>query len=364
MIRNAIQLAGILLLMGPIHPGHCQALQPGFDKLEYVELLKAYSRWGDSAFYRGIPESKKYRPAYRSPVTGLENRWELYTTDDQVAVISIRGTTADPVSWLGNFYAAMVPAKGTLRLSDQATFEYQLAENPKAAVHTGWLVALASMSADIRNKMDSCYRAGVRDYLVFGHSQGGGIAYLLTSHLRHLKAIGQLPGDIRLKTYCSAGPKPGNLYYAYEYEKGTEGGWAFNVVNPVDWVPEVPVSIQTEKDFNPINPFVNARQAISQQKFPTRIALKHLYNQLTKHTNRAQRRYEKYLGRMTSQYVKKQLPDFRAPDYYPSNHYVRTGNFIILAPDSAYYQVYPNDEKRIFIHHMLQPYFYLAQQLK
>ena len=363
MFRYTLPFASILLLGCLARPVYGQVLKPGFDKQEYVELLRAYSRWGDSTFYQGIPASQKYRQVYRGPVTGLENRWELYTTDDKVAVISIRGTTADPVSWLGNFYAAMVPAKGTLQLSKQVIFAYQLAENPKAAVHTGWLVATAALCGDILSKMDSCYKAGVRDFIVFGHSQGGGIAYLLTSHLRHLKSAGQLPADIQLKTYCSAGPKPGNLYYAYEYEKSTEGGWAFNTVNAVDWVPEVPVSIQTEKDFNPVNPFANARKTIKQQKFVTRIALNHLYSQLTKHTNRAQRKYEKYLGKMTSKYVKKQLPEFQVPDYYHSNHYVRTGSFVILVPDSAYYQRFPNDEKRIFIHHMLAPYPHLAEKL-
>lgn len=357
------QLLGTLLLVSISLASQGQTLQPGFDKEEYVELLKAYSRWGDSVFYQGIEESKKYKPVYRSPITGLENRWELYTTTDKVAVISIRGTTADPVSWLSNFYAAMVPAIGTLQLSNTLSFSYHLAESPKAAVHTGWLVALASFSENILRKMDSCYQAGVKDYMIFGHSQGGAIAYLLTSHLRYLKATGALPNDIQFKTYCSAGPKPGNLYYAYEYEKNTEGGWAFNVVNSADWVPEVPISIQTEHDFNHTNPFVNARKIIRKQQFPRRLALKHLYNQLTKHTDRAQRRYEKYLGRMTSTYVKKRLPEFKAPQYYHSNHYVRTGTFIILMPDKAYYNVFPDDEKKIFIHHMLQPYLYLAQKL-
>lgn len=66
---------------------------------------------------------------------------------------------------------------------------------------------------------------------------------------------------------------------------------------------------------------------------------------------------------MTSKYVKKQLPEFQVPAYYHSNHYVRTGSFIILMPDSAYYQRFPNNEKRIFIHHMLTPYLHLAEKL-
>ena len=361
-----ICLVSSLLLVGWLGPaGYGQILQPGFDKEEYLELLKIYSRWGDSTFYAGIAQSETYTRAYGSPTMGLENRWELHTNKAHtVAVLSIRGTTADPVSWLANFYAAMVPATGTLTLAENVTFNYQLAANPRAAVHAGWLISLGFLARDVLPRLDSCYRAGIKDYIILGHSQGGAIAYLLTSHLYHLQDTGKLPADLRFKTYCSAGPKPGNLYYAYEYEHRTRGGWAFNVVNSADWVPEVPISIQTVNDFNPTNPFVNAKAGIKKQKFPKRAALNYVYNQLTKHTRKAQRQYQKYLGNKASKYVKSQLKGLQIPAYYHSNHYVRTGTFIVLLADEAYYQRFPDSQTKVFTHHMLQPYFYLAQKLK
>ncbi|QNF31508.1 lipase family protein [Adhaeribacter swui] len=342
-----------------------QNLQPGFDKQEYLELLKIYSRWGDSSFYTGIEQSETYARAYRSPTVGLENRWELHVNKlHNVAVISIRGTIADPVSWLANFYAAMVPAKGTLQLTKNLTFNYHLATNPKAAVHAGWLISLGFLANDILPRLDSCYRSGIKEYIILGHSQGGAIAYLLTSHLYYLQDTGKLPADIRFKTYCSAGPKPGNLYYAYEYENRTQGGWAFNVVNSADWVPEVPISIQTVNDFNNTNPFTNAKASIKKQKFPRRTALNYVYRQLTKHTLKAQKRYQQYLGNKASKYVKSQLKEIEIPAFYNSNHYVRTGTFIVLLADEAYYQQFPDSQTKVFTHHMLQPYYYLAQKLK
>ncbi len=342
-----------------------QILKPGFDKQEYIELLKIYSRWGDSSFSVGIAESETYTRAYRSPTMGLENRWELHTDKaHNTAVISIRGTTADPVSWLANFYAAMVPAQGTLTLNEKTTFNYKLAANPQAAVHVGWLISMGFLATDIIPRIDSCYRAGIKDYIILGHSQGGAISYLLTSHLYQLQESGQLPADIRFKTYCSAGPKPGNLYYAYEYENRTQGGWAFNVVNSADWVPEVPISIQTLNDFNPTNPFVNAKAGIKKQKFPKRAALNYVYKQLTKHTLKAQKRYQQYLGNKASKYVKSQLPGIQIPKYYNSNHYVRTGTYVVLLADEAYYKQFPESQTKVFTHHMLQPYYYLAQKLK
>lgn len=340
-----------------------QGLQPGFNKTEYIELIKAYSRWGDSVFYRGIDASTRFSRVYRSSVVGLDNSWELYRSTDNMAVISIRGTTKNATSWLANFYSAMVPAKGVLNLSDSFAFNYELAKDPKAAVHVGWLIATAFLTTDMLPRIDSSYKAGIRDFIILGHSQGGAIAYLLTSHLYNLVETGRLPKDIRFKTYCSAAPKPGNLYYAYEFEHQTAGGWAFNVVNTADWVPETPVSIQSVTDFNTVNPFINATKLIGKQSFVKRVFFKHLYGQLTKHTARAQRRYEKYLGRMTSKYVKKQYPQFKEPVYFHSNNYVRVGNTVVLLPDSAYYKLYPNDEKRVFTHHGLQAYMWLAGRL-
>jgi hypothetical protein len=360
---NFIKAVLLILLCWVQNASLGQNLKAGFNKAEYIELMKAYSRWGDSVFYRGIGESTRFRPVYRSSVVGLDNSWALYKSVDNIAVISIRGTTKNANSWLANFYAAMVPAKGAITLSDSTVFNYELAKDNKAAVHVGWLISTAFLSAGIVPRIDSCYKAGIKDFIILGHSQGGAIAYLLTSHLNCMVESGKLPRDIRFKTYCSAAPKPGNLYYAYEFERRTAGGWAFNVVNTADWVPETPVSIQTAKDFNTINPFVNSSTLVGRQKFAKRMFFKHLYSQLTKHNARAQRRYERYLGRMTSKYVKKQYPQFKEPEYYHSNNYVRVGNTVVLMPDEAYYKLFPNNEKKVFTHHALQAYLWLAERL-
>ncbi len=340
-----------------------QKLKPGFDKAEYIELLKVSARFGDSAYVNAFPAPQQFKPVYRSPVVGLDNRWDLWTSPQSVAVISLRGTTANSVSWLSNFYAAMVPAKGEIQLNDNEKFTYELATNPRAAVHVGWLISTAFLSKDILPKLDSCYRAGIKDVIILGHSQGGAIGFLLTAYLNSLQKQARLPADIRFKTYCSAGPKPGNLYFAYEYEANTQNGWAYNVVNSADWVPEVPVSIQTVNDFNTTNPFSGAPGLIKKQKLPQRIVLKHVYNSLSKPALKAQKNYQKYLGKIASNTVKKNLNGYLPPEYYDSNHYVRTGNTIVLLADSAYFKKYPDSKEKIFTHHFHPPYLYLANQL-
>ncbi|HTO16779.1 MAG TPA: lipase family protein [Edaphocola sp.] len=341
-----------------------QQLHPGFDKNEYKELMLISARTTASPdYYKDYPEPSNFRMIYQSKPIGLDNLWDLWTNDKNVAVISLRGTTEKPESWLANFYAAMVPAKGELKLNDKEVFHYQLAQNPKAAVHVGWLLSMAYLSKEIVPKIDSLYKTGTKEFLIMGHSQGGAISFLLTSYLYNLQQISQLPKDIRFKTYCSAAPKPGNLYYSYEYEAMTQAGWAYNVVNAADWVPEMPISIQTLKDFNNVNPFTNAKVLIKKQKFPNNLVLKHVYNKLDKPTKRAQKNYEKYLGNLTSKIIKQNIKGFMPPLYYSSNDYVRTGTTIVLLPNDEYFKQFPDDPTKLFPHHFHAQYLLLLDQL-
>lgn len=348
---------------------YSQKLKPGFNKEEYTEMLKIAQKqhkdidqWSKDT---AVPAPVHHKLIYRSPVVGLSNIWDLWMRDDSVAVISVRGTISDPVSFLANFYAAMVPAKGELQLEKNFTFKYNLCPDPKAAVHVGWLVSMGYLSRDIVPKIDSCYKAGkVKEFIITGHSQGAAICFMLTAYLENLKQEGKIPSDIRFKTYCGAGPKPGNLYFAYYYEKLTYGGWAYNVVNSADWVPETPFSVQTLDDFNNVNIFKGAKKLIRQQKFPIRIALKHVYKKLDKPSRKALKNYQKYLGKMVSKAVKKQIPEFKAPAYFNSNNYVRTGSTIVLYAEADYFKVYPEDESAVWRHHFIQPYLYLLERLK
>ena len=345
-----------------------QKLKPGFDKAEYAEMLKIAQKqhidvdqWSKNT---SIPDPKDYRLIYRSQPMALSNIWDLWIGKDSVAVISIRGTISDPVSFLANFYAAMVPAKGKLELEKSFTFDYDLCSDSKAAVHVGWLISTAYLSRDILPKIDSCYRkGGIKNFIITGHSQGGAITFLMTAYLESLKKNKTLPNDIRFKTYCGAGPKPGNLYFAYYYEKLTYGGWAYNVVNSADWVPETPFSLQTLDDFNDVNIFKSVGPIIKTQKFPTKMAMKHIYKKLSKPSKKALKQYKKYLGSMVSKAVKKHLKEFNAPEYYNSNNYVRTGNTIVLYAEDDYYNLFPKDESKVWQHHFIEPYLYLLEKL-
>jgi hypothetical protein len=347
-----------------VFAGPCAAqeaqLKPGFDKEEFLELLKVSSRQGDSLYNPKLPAPERFSKIYRSAEMGLDNRWDLWVSHDQVACISIRGTTAKQVSWLDNFYAAMVPATGSLKLSNDFVFEYDLSDDPRAAIHTGWLIATAFLSRDIMPKIDSLHRAGYRDFFIMGHSQGGAISYLLTALLRRAQKAGRIPAEIRFKTYCSAAPKPGNLYFAYDFENMARGGWALSVTNASDWVPQAPFSIQTVGDFEALSPFTHAKDVIRKQPFWKRMVMAKVYNSLDRPTEKASRKFQKYLGKKLEVFVRKVLPEFEAPPYVDSNNYVRTGEQIVLYPGEDYFHLFPQDKGGIWINHAFEPYLFLT----
>ncbi len=345
--------------------GICQTakIKPGFSKVEYAELLKVSTRQGDSLYNKELPAPEKFNRIYRSSVLGLDNRWELWTSPDSIATISIRGTTLKLESWIENFFAAMLPASGTLQLSENQVYDYNLSNNKRASVHAGWLIGSVTLFENILPKVDSCMRNGIKDFYIVGHSQGGAIAYLLTSMFLDLKTKDTKYKNLTIKTYASAAPKPGNLYYAYEYEALTQKGWAFNVVNSADWVPEGPFSIQTTNDYNTSNPFKYVDVALKKTSFPKNIILKHVYNQLDKPTKKAQNKFNKNLGQHMSKQIQHYFPNFKASPFQESSNYVRVGNTVVLYADEAYYKKFPNIENEIWQHHKFEAYFNLLEKL-
>lgn len=359
-----------LLLVAGLSAKAQRTLQPGFNPSEYLAMLRIdFTSMDSLSTHPAVDSGYRVNPPegyirhYRSPEVGFKNRWSMwYRKDGKFAVISIRGTTADPASWLANFYAAMVPANGTLQLSDSNVFTYQLAADEKAMVHVGWLVSLGYLVPTMLPEIRKSYDQGIREFIITGHSQGGAIAFLTSSYLHYLVVKGELPADIVFKTYCSAGPKPGNQFYAYDFDFITRNGWGFNVVNAADWVPETPFTIQTLSDFNKTNPFVHVDVILKQQPMLVRWYLKGKYNKMKKSARKAQESFTSVLGNVIYKQVKKTLPQFKAPVYSAGDNYQRAGVPIVLQPDPAYYQKFPDIPEKVFQHHMFLAYEWLAKK--
>ena len=102
----------------------------------------------------------------------------------------------------------MLPASGTIHLSNSQIYDYHLSNDKRASVHAGWLIGALCLFEDIQPKIDSCLNNGTSDFYIIGHSQGGAIAYLLTSMLHDLKTKNLRYKNLTIKTYASAAPKP------------------------------------------------------------------------------------------------------------------------------------------------------------
>jgi hypothetical protein len=65
---------------------------------------------------------------------------------------------------------------------------------------------------------------------------------------------------------------------------------------------------------------------------------------------------------MMAQQVQKHLNDYVQPEYFESNNYVRTGIMISLMPYEQYYQLFPDSDQNVFIHHSFDAYHYLLEK--
>ena len=365
--RKVMRFILFIYTLGIIFTQHrvaAQDLKPGFDPDEYAAMLRISAYQVDVQFRGETPKETSFTRVYRSPELGLHNKWDLWMNKDKtVMVVSLRGTTSDIDSWLENIYSAMIPATGTLRLDSNNVFNYKFASDPKAMVHVGWAIGIGSLAPDIVRKLKEYDAKGVKQVIIEGHSQGGALSFLLCSYLHYGREAGNFPKDMVIKTYCSTAPKPGNLYYAYDFDYITRGGWAYTVVNAADWVPETPVSMQTIHDLNRTNPFMQMKEVLKAQKLPVRIYAKHVYNSVNRSANKVQKKYNKYFGNMVYKQVKKYMPRLEKPAYTGSNNYVRAGIPIVLEPDEEYYKRFPDTGANIFRHHLFAPYYYLVKKI-
>lgn len=335
-------------------------LKPGFDAREYAILLNTTE--DHKKLIRELPALADYEHVYRSEPAELDNLFDIWIGKNGTAILEIRGTTAKTRSWLENFYSGMVPAEGYLQVREDERFHYKVAEIEGASVHVGWLTGLATMIEDILEQISAWHDEGIREFIIMGHSQGGAIAFLLDSYL-HYDIDQRVADDIIFKTYNSAAPKPGNLYYAYDYEYINRGGWAMRVVNPLDWVPETPIAVQTLDDFNAVNPFADMGIFTANMAWLEKVVIRSIFRKTDRSLRKAQKKLLKYLGFRLFNFMDPYLPEMQEPEYLRSMNYCPAGNTIILPPNDAYFREYlPQAKENVFRHHYGAAYYFLLKQ--
>lgn len=333
-------------------------LEPGFDAQECEDILKLNNAFLDTAkTNQFINFLEGYTFQYRSPSLGLDNAYHIWLRQDATVVIMLRGTTANMNSILADFYCAMLPAKGTIKLSQEKTFEYQLASDPRASVHAGFLIGFAYLADDIQAKINDFYSKGYRKFLIGGHSQGGSLCYYFSAWLMQLRKEGTYK-DIVVKTYASAPPKMGNMYFAYDYDNANLSQWSFSIVNTADPVPEMPFTTQqVEIDMNEPNPILNLMARFDDLPFFKRIFMKRAFNKMKKRAEKSSVSYQKYLGKYVGNVIHKSLPEMVLPQSVQTTYFVRPGVPITLSANQEYLDYFKNAPR--YFHHGIDPYRFL-----
>lgn len=231
--------------------------QPGFELAEAEALIAMLAKLEGPAGPPLIqpPFPPGWVSLYQSPQLGIfDNMWELLHDplpgSGRFAVL-IRGTVDESGSIIDDLLSVMIPAASTL-----LGREYRFAADPMAGVHLGFalaaLVVLWDPADGILARLPALCPAGSEVYIA-GHSQGAAIASLVRSYLANLPAGQAL--DYTHKTYNFALPRPGNAHYASEYNAAfANGGMAWCVSNSQDWVPQVPLTLESLWDVNTPNP--------------------------------------------------------------------------------------------------------------
>ena len=336
-------------------------LQPNFDGKEFIDVLHLEWSHQDTDKYAPKILPNNYKRLYRSPVVGLNNKFDFWLRDDSVGVICIRYSYGG-ASWLENLYSGMIKAEGTLHLNDSTNFIYKFSNDNKALVHHGWTIGACYLAPYITKTINEYYKKGVKQYIIVGHSQGSAIAYLIRSYLEYAPET-IVPKDITYKVYCCAAPRPGNLFYAYDFDFITRGGWAYRIINTRDWVPQSPFSIQSIDDMTDVNPYSISKILLRKyvKKPFVRWYVNHAIQDIEKSAIKTNRKYKKHLTKRVGKYVKKELVQYQSPDVNNSNCYSPAGIPIILRPNAQYDSLFNFKDDNIFVHHLFEPYIYLTE---
>lgn len=341
-------------------------LKPGYDKAELTMLLPVMERTYDSSDIGGFktPEPKNIKRVFRSKVSPLMNRFDVWLTEDKKAVLAIRGSIVDTaaLSFTAAFYVPMVPAIGKIKMSDIKTFDYKVAELKEAGVHLGMLLALGHISDELLEQIKKQYADGIRDFIILGHSQGSGIGFLATSYIRYLQKDGKLPADFRLKTYNLAAPKTGNVQYAYDFEKITMGGWAMSVNNVLDWVPSIGVTLQAAQDFPKISPFLNLKGFFTDVNYKPGAKFDETATKFLGAIPSAGDEVRKIIHENVYPKVLNAMPGYVEPELLKTTDFERAGLNIPMVPNADYYKLFPNDpaKSQVWENHSVYPYYILV----
>jgi hypothetical protein len=232
-------------------------IAPGFLRTEALDLLAMCAKVEGEATPPIPPSPPGWTLLFDSPVIGpFDDKWQLWRSGDTGDhAIALRGTVMQAGSILEDLISILVRATDAITVGP-LSIPFRFATDPAAGVHLGFVLGTLILLKDPVNGIlaqlaQRNVGAGSSVYLT-GHSQGAAMATLLRSYLEYAS---DAPAGLSYKTYVYAQPKPGNDHYATDFEsKFSNPGLAFRVTNSLDWVPQVPFTIELVSDINRPNP--------------------------------------------------------------------------------------------------------------
>lgn len=311
-------------------------VRPGFDKQEALDMIKICNSFTFIELYNSdadiVPEG--YEKIYTSGVFGMDNKFQIYTSDRGYAVINMRGSTDKKISWMENFYSAMIPSTETIRVKDR-TIDYKMAADTAAHIHAGYALGIAYMSDNLIFHIKHLNTLGYYDIMLTGHSQGGALSQMLMSYLTYLPE-GTISPDNTFKIYSFAAPMIGNAAFVAEYDtlhSATE--MSHLVVNEADMVPTLPLAY---RDGPLLKESAITSLLYRDQPFNLKEAA---HNSFVNTFESGIANVNRWFSNKVGEQIGKDLGNYSIPSYTQEIIYSRVGNVIELAP--AEYPIHLKD---------------------
>lgn len=169
-----------------------------------------------------------------------------------------------------------------------------------------------------------------------------------------------MPG-IKVKSYASAPPKMGNMYFVYDFDNANSSLWSYSVVNTADPVPEMPFTTQqVDVDMNEPNPILNLVKRFDDLPLLKRVVFKGTFRKMQNRARKSSEAYQKYLGKYVGGFLHASLPELKLPDPVKTTYFLRPGVPITLSVNTAYWKKFEGAPN--YFHHGIDSYRFLLRQ--
>lgn len=295
-------------------------LKPGFNTNEATFTIAMCNSFNFNKQFGNtdniIPEN--FNLLYASEILSMDNKFEVYE-NGVIGIINYRGSTDKLISWVENFYSAMIPAQGSITI-DGESHDYKFADHQDAAVHAGYGLSIILLSNTIKEQILALNNKGINNIIITGHSQGGALATMTRAYLENLP-IDTNTTKNTYKTYAYAQPMSGNKEFANEYnEKYSETETSYSIINPKDPVPYMPFNYEEESLItkDKITGWLFGKKEFKAKKLGQDAFIRLFERGLTSYIKSSNKLINKILG---LKFGKIEMPEYVADiNYYPTGN--------------------------------------------